>query len=89
MQKLPQSRKRLSGTYRPDKDSKGVKPGTALKEAPPPPEGMSERAQTVWEDLAAETVALGVLTSADLPMLALLAETSARIGTLMKVESTH
>jgi len=81
MQKLPQSRKQLSGTYRPDKDGKGVKPGTALKEAPPP-QGMSERAQTVWEDLAAETTALGVLTSADLPMLALLAETSATVSEL-------
>lgn len=82
MQKLPQSRKQLSGTYRPDKDGKGVTPGSALKEAPPPPEAMSERAQTVWKDLAAETVALGVLTSADLPMLALLAETSATVSEL-------
>lgn len=82
MQKLPQSRKQLSGTDRPDKNRKGIRPGQALKEAPPPPGTLSEIARTAWEDLAAETVALGVLTTADLPMLALLAETSATVSEL-------
>ena len=82
MQKLPQSRKQLSGTYRADKDGKGVKPGEALKYAPPPPESLSEIARAAWVELATETVALGVLTTADLPMLALLAETSATVSEL-------
>lgn len=82
MQKLPESRKQLSGTYRPDKDGKGIRPGQALKEVPPPPEPLSERACTAWNQLAAETVALGVLTTADMPMLTLLAETSATVSEL-------
>lgn len=82
MQKLPQSRKQFSGTYRADKDGKGVKPGEALRDAPPPPGTLSEIARAAWEELAAETTALGVLTSADLPMLALLAETSATVSEL-------
>ena len=53
-----------------------------MKEVPPPPGTLSEIARAVWEDVAAETVALGILTSADLPMLALLAETSATVSEL-------
>jgi P27 family predicted phage terminase small subunit len=82
MQKLPKHRKQLTGTYRADKDRRGIRPGEALREAPPPPEGMSERACAAWEVLAGETVALNVLTSADLPMLALLAETQATAAEL-------
>jgi P27 family predicted phage terminase small subunit len=82
MQKLPQSRKQLIGTYRPDKDGKGIQPGEALKDAPPPPETLSEIACAAWDVLAAETVALGVLTTADLPMLSLLCETSATVSEL-------
>ena len=82
MQKLPASRKQLKGTNRPEMDRKGVKPGRAFSEPPPPPDGMSERACTAWKVLAAETVGLGVLTSADLPMLALLAETQATAAEL-------
>jgi P27 family predicted phage terminase small subunit len=82
MQKLPASRKQLSGTNRPDKDRQGVRPGEALTEAPPPPESLSEIARAAWEELAAETVAIGVLTSADMAMLALLAETSATVSEL-------
>jgi len=82
MQKLPRTRKQLQGTDRPGRDRKGIQPGQALTEAPPPPEGMSERACTAWKVLAAETVALNVLTTADLPMLALLAETQATAAEL-------
>lgn len=85
MQKLPQSRKLLSGTNRPGRDQKGISAGDALTEAPPPPDGMSVRACVAWEVLAAETVSLGVLTSADLPMLTLLAETQA---TAVELEAT-
>jgi P27 family predicted phage terminase small subunit len=85
MQKLPRDRKQLTGTYRADKDRQGVKPGEALKEAPPPPESLSEIACAAWVVLADETVALGVLISADLPMLALLAETSATVSELESV----
>ncbi len=84
MQKLPKGRKQLSGTHRPDKDRKGIRPGEALEESPPPPESLSEIACAAWVLLAAETVALGVLTTADLPMLALLAETSATVSELEK-----
>jgi P27 family predicted phage terminase small subunit len=43
---------------------------------------MSERACTAWKVLAAETVALNVLTTADLPALALLCETQATAAEL-------
>ena len=82
MQKLPKTRKQLQGTDRPGRDRKGVRPGEALSEPPPPPEGMSERACTAWKVLAAETTALGVLTTADLPALALLSETQATAAEL-------
>ena len=82
MQKLPRSRKQLSGTDRPDKDRQGIKPGQALKEPPPPPEALSECACNFWEVLAAETVAMSVLTTADLTALALLCETQATASEL-------
>jgi hypothetical protein len=49
MQKLPRDRKQLTGTYRASKDSKGIQPGEALKDAPPPPESLSEIACAAWE----------------------------------------
>ena len=82
MQKLPKNRKRLSGTNRPDKDRQGLKPGRTLIEAPPVPEMLSERAGSAWMVLAPELVAVSVLTTADLPALALLCETQATVAEL-------
>lgn len=82
MQKLPRNRKQLNGTDRPDKDRRGVPPGDALKEAPPPPSSLSEHAHTAWEVLASELVDLGVLTTADLTALALLCATQATASEL-------
>jgi P27 family predicted phage terminase small subunit len=82
MQKLPKHRKQLTGTHRPDKDRRGVQPGEALRESPPPPEGMSDRACIAWEAIAHELVELGVLTTADLTALALLCETQATASEL-------
>ena len=82
MQKLPRNRKRLTGTDRPDKDRRGIQPGQALTQAPAPPANLSERACAIWSVIAPEVVDLGILTSADLPMLALLAETQATVREL-------
>ena len=82
MQKLPKTRKQLQGTDRPGRDRKGIKPGQVLKVPPPPPEALSECACTFWKVLAAETVAMSVLTTADLTALALLCETQATASEL-------
>ncbi len=85
MQKLPRNIKDIRGTQRPSRDQFDLTSGDAFKAPPPPPVGLSERACVAWRVLAAETVSLGVLTSADLPMLTLLAETQA---TAAELEST-
>jgi P27 family predicted phage terminase small subunit len=49
-----------------------------LEEVPPPPDHLTGRARDFWNSAASELVALGVLTSLDLPLLACWAELAKR-----------
>lgn len=77
--------KRLSGTYRADRDKPAQTAGERLTEAPEPPDTLSRGAKQEWQGLACVLVELGVLTLADLRTLALLCET---LATVTELENT-
>jgi len=76
-EKLPTETKQFTGTLRPPRERHGLEAGARLKEAPEPPESLSEGVVIEWNGLAPLQVELGVLTEADLRGLALLSETLA------------
>lgn len=82
--RLSPEAKRTRGTARPDRSIKSTAVDR-FKEPPAPPQGLSDRAKQEWLELARVTTELGVLTSADLRALALLAETLATEGELREV----
>jgi P27 family predicted phage terminase small subunit len=84
MRRKSTSLKQFQGTARPDRTPKR----TALDRLavpPPPPSHLSQRAQIEWVPLATATVELGVLTSADMRALELLAEVLATESELREV----
>jgi P27 family predicted phage terminase small subunit len=76
--------KRLSGTYRADRDHQPAA-GERLTEVPPPPDNMSPGAKQEWINLAHVLVELGTLCRADLRALEQLCETLATQSSLQAV----
>ena len=85
MRKLPKSTKKLTGTYRPDKEFKGIEAGERLNQVPEPPDFLSVGAKKEWQGLAPVLVQLGVLTIADLRDLGLCCEALATVTELENV----
>lgn len=81
VQRLSESTKRARGTSRPSRQ-KQTPVGERLTEAPLPPASLSAGAADEWHGLSEILVGTGVLTAADLPALALLAETLAHVRDL-------
>lgn len=74
--RTPEARKRVKGTYRPDRAKRKPKAGN-LSGVPPAPVHLSDMARAEWEALAPIAVAQGTLASADLRAFELLCETLA------------
>jgi len=88
VKRLSSEAKRSRGTSRPDRETKPTAVDRLLV-APEPPASLSDRARVEWDGLARVTVELGVLTTADLRALELLAEalaTEAELRALLRVE---
>lgn len=68
----PSALKVVQGTYRKDRANPNEPQVTPLSEIPEPPAFMALHgiARRAWRDLARRTIALGVLSEADLPALA-------------------
>jgi len=84
MRRKSEQLKNFQGTARPDRTPKPTAVDR-LTEPPPPPKHLAARAQAEWILLAAATVELGVLTSADLRGLELLARVLATESELCEV----
>lgn len=85
MEKLPKKTKQLKGTYRPDKEFKGIEAGERLETAPTPPDFLSVGARQEWEGLADILTEMGVQSRADLRDLALCCEALATATELENV----
>jgi P27 family predicted phage terminase small subunit len=79
--------KKLRGTVRKDRMQKPTALDR-LRNAPPAPAHLSERARVEWKALARVCIELGVLTSADLRALELLAEILATESELREIMKT-
>jgi len=74
--KVPESRKRVTGTYRPDRAKR--RPGLdGLTAAPAAPEYLTAAAKAEWDRLAPLIAGMRTLTAADAPALELLSQTLA------------
>lgn len=82
--KLSKAAKQARGTHRPDRD---VTPSALdrLRDPPPAPDTLSERACVEWAWLSRQTCELGVLTTSDLRALALLSESLAMEAELREI----
>ncbi|MEP7301716.1 MAG: phage terminase small subunit P27 family [Caldimonas sp.] len=67
--------KTLRGTARQDRQKAKLDPAARLVDVPPAPRHLSAAAAAEWDRLAADLVALGTLTAADLRALELLVQT--------------
>lgn len=76
------ARKALQGTLRGDRMHPGVSAAVRLTAAPAAPASLSDDARPHWDVVAPLAVEVGTLTGADLPALAVLAETLATEQTL-------
>ena len=83
-QRLSTTEKHVRGTLRKDRAPKRTA-ADRLRTAPKAPHSLSEGAKSEWAPLARAVVELGVLTTADLRALALLAETLAAEAELRAV----
>ena len=80
----PEALKRLSGTYRPDRDNQSPA-GDRLTESPEAPDTMSLGAKQEWKALSPVLVSLGTICKADLRAFEQLCETLATQTALQAV----
>lgn len=80
--------KLIAGTGRRDRQPR-MDPTTRLAKAPRPPASLSPRAAAEWREMAPVLVAAGLLTSADLRLLAMLSETLAMEAELRDLVRTE
>lgn len=64
----PDAAKRIEGTFRPDRERKGI--ATSSAPLPPPPSWLSERAETEWERMVPIMSEAGLLTGLDVAVMA-------------------